>query len=128
MNDPQQELFSEIKEAVAALGYTVYDGDLPPEDAPYPFVYMGDFRQSDIQNKTGICGVVRPVIHVWMNNPQRRGTLSKMLFDIKKVLWHIEDTDSYAWMVKNITQSIFPDNTTKQPLMHGVIEGDFYFS
>lgn len=128
MNDPQQELFSKLKVSIQNHGYYVYDGHLPPDGTPYPFVYMGEFRQYDTQNKTGICGYVHAVIHVWHNDTERRGTVSKMMFDIKDIIRHCEYTDSYAWMVKNITQNIFSDNTTKQPLMHGVIEGDFYFS
>lgn len=128
MNDPQQELFTKLKVTIESKGYSVYDGHLPPKGTPYPFIYLGDFRQSDTQNKTGVCGVVYPTIHVWHNNPEQRGTLSKILFEIKDVIRHLEYTDSYAWMVKNVTQNIIPDNTTKQPLMHGILQGDFYFS
>ena len=128
MNDPQQELFTAIKLAIEALGYDVYDGFLPPEGTAYPFVYLGDFRQSDSQNKTGICGAVYVTIHVWHNNPHKRGTVSNMMFCIKNTLRQTEHTDSYAWMSKNITDRIIPDNTTKKPLLHGVIEGNFYFS
>ena len=40
MLDPQQELFSNIKKEIESLGYDVYDGFLPPENTPYPFVYL----------------------------------------------------------------------------------------
>lgn len=40
----------------------------------------------------------------------------------------IEQTESFTWNVRNINQNIFPDNTTKSPLMHGVLDIEFYFS
>ena len=71
--DPQQELFTALKLGLETLGYSVYDGALPPEDTPYPFVYLGDFRQSDSAAKGEIYGYVYPTIHVWHNNARQRG-------------------------------------------------------
>ena len=49
--DPQQELFSAVlmalKEKYEDTGVGVYDTDLPPEDTPYPFVYLADCCESD---------------------------------------------------------------------------------
>ena len=45
--DPQQELFAALLLALRKQGYDVYDGALPPEDTPYPFLYLGDSRQTD---------------------------------------------------------------------------------
>jgi hypothetical protein len=126
--DAQQELFTKLKLSIEALGYDVYDGFLPPEETPYPFVYLGDFRQSDTELKNAVMGSVHPVIHVWHNDPQQRGTVSQMLLQIKTVCRQLDHTDNFAWSVRDITQQIFPDNTTKSPLLHGVIEAGFYFS
>ena len=128
MNDPQQELFSKLKTEIEALGYAVYDGFLPPEGTPYPFVYIGDCRQTDDENKSAVFGRVNMMIHVWSNTPKKRGTLSKMLLNIKTVCRMLWSTDSFTWTVRNITQRILPDNTTKNPLLHGVLEVEFSFS
>lgn len=40
--DPQQELFTKLLTEIKALGYDVYDGFLPPDGTPYPFVYLAD--------------------------------------------------------------------------------------
>ena len=40
--DPQQELFIALKKAIEAKGYDVYDSGLPPDNTPYPFVYIGN--------------------------------------------------------------------------------------
>ena len=86
--DPQQELFTrlllDLKERFEPMGYEVYDGVLPPEDTPYPFVYMGDFRQNDAETKTQVIGSVYPMIHVWHNDTMKRGTVSRMMLEIKK--------------------------------------------
>ena len=94
MVDPQQELFTQIKLGTEAIGYTVYDGFLPPEGTPYPFVYLGDFRQSDNANKSAVFGTVYATIHVWSNTPKNRGTVSKMLLDIKAVCRRIASASS----------------------------------
>lgn len=126
--DPQQELFSQLKLNIEAKGYAVYDGFLPPGNTPYPFVYLGDFQQTDSANKSAVFGFVYPTIHIWSDTPKKRGTLSKMLLDIKTVCREIEHTKNFAWMLTGMNQRIIPDNTTKTPLIHGVIEPTFQFS
>lgn len=126
--DPQQEIFSKLLTEIKALGYDVYDGYLPPDGTAYPFVYLGDFRQSDESNKTAVFGTVYGTIHVWSNTPKNRGTVSKMMLEIKKICRKIEHTENFSWYVRNIEQRIIPDTTTKQPLLHGVIEPEFGFS
>ena len=101
---------------------------LPPDETPYPFVYLADVHQTDIANKSAIFGNVYPTIHVWSNNPKRRGEVSKILLDIKTACRKIEHTANFAWMLTNIDQRILADNTTKQPLLHGVLEVEYKFS
>lgn len=126
--DPQQELFARLKVDIEAKGYKVYDGFLPPDGTPYPFVYLGDFRQQDTARKNAVTGIVYPTIHVWHNNPQQRGTVSAMLLDIKAICYKISRTPNFAWMVTLTNQQIITDNTTRAPLLHGVLEPDFIFS
>lgn len=126
--DPQQELFTELLMQLKNIGYDVYDTFLPPEDTPYPFLYLADSQQIDNQNKTAVFGNVYQTIHVWHNNPKQRGTVSKMLLDVKKVCYQLEHTTSFAWMIRNVDQRILPDNTTKTPLLHGLLEVEFSFS
>lgn len=90
--DPQQELFTKLLTEIKSLGYDVYDGFLPPDGTQYPFVYLADSQQIDEANKTAVFGSVHQTIHVWCDNPKRRGTVSKMLLSIKK---HMQKTGSY---------------------------------
>ena len=128
ITDPQQELFSKLKVNIEALKYAVYDGFLPPDDAPYPFVYLGDNQQTDEANKSAVIGRVHQVIHIWHNNPKKRGTVSEMMLNVKTVCRDIGRTAHFSWEARGISSRIFPDNTTKTPLLHGVVEVDFYFS
>lgn len=126
--DPQQELFSELLLKTKELGYDVYDTFLPPKGTPYPFIYLAGSQQTDTPNKTAVFGNVSQTIHIWHNNPRQRGTVSKMLLDIKKICYKLEHTENFAWMVRDVNQRILPDNTTKTPLLHGLLEVEFKFS
>lgn len=126
--DPQQELFTELLLRLKDLGYDVYDTFLPPEGTPYPFIYLADSQQTDTQTKSAVMGNVYQTIHVWHNNPKQRGTVSQMLLDIKKICYKLEHTKKFAWMIQNMNQRILPDNTTKTPLLHGLLEVEFKFS
>lgn len=130
--DPQQELFSEflvlLKEKYKGTDIGVYDTFLPPDDTPYPFVYLADCTESDQATKSEIVGEVSLTVKVWHDNPRQRGMVSGILADIKKICWSIEHTEHYSWNMKRPTQRILPDTTTKQPLLMGILEVGFQFS
>lgn len=126
--DPQQELFSELLVRIKELGYDIYDGFLPPEGTSYPFIYLADSQQSDRNTKTEVIGEVFQTIHFWNNTPKKRGTVSKMILDVKTICRALEHTSNFSWFVKNMNQRIITDSTTKQPLMHGILEVEFSFS
>lgn len=126
--DPQQEFFARLKLDLEALGFDVYDGFLPPEDTPYPFIYLGDNTQTDKETKKEIIGNVSQTIHVWHNNPKQRGTVSNMVLAVKTACRNIERTTNFAWIVQSMTSNIFPDTTTKTPLLHGVVNVGLKFS
>ena len=123
--DIQQAVFTQLKIDIESLGYDVYDGELPPEGTTYPFVYLGNSNQSDNSTKAGNIGTVSQMIHVWHNDVQKRGTVSAMLADIKDVCRELER--KYPVILSGMTQDILPDNTTKQPLLHGVLTVNFKF-
>lgn len=123
--DIQQAVFTQLKIDIEAKGYDTYDGDLPPKDASYPFVYLGNNTQRDNSTKAGNIGEVTQMIHVWHNDVKKRGTVSAMLADIKDVCRELER--KYPVILSGMTQDILPDNTTKQPLLHGVLTVNFKF-
>ena len=123
--DIQQAVFTQLKIDIESLGYDVYDGKLPSEGTPYPFVYLGNSNQSDNSTKAGNIGTVSQMIHVWPNDVRKRGTVSAMLADIKDVCRELER--KYPVILSGMTTDILPDNTTKQPLLHGVLTVNFKF-
>lgn len=127
--DPQQELFTAVLvELRKRYPDQVYDTFLTPEGTPYPFIYLADSNLTDRANKTAVFGTVSQTIHVWHDNPQRRGTVSQMLLQIKQICRHLEHTGNFSWSVQDLNQRIFPDTTTNQPLLHGIVEVTFLFS
>lgn len=126
--DPQQELFTELMIRIKELGYSVYDGFLPPEDTPYPFIYLADSQQIDEANKSAVFGTVHQTVHVWSNTPKSRGTVSGMLLKVKQAARRIGHTDHFSWMLRAVDQRILADGTTGQPLLHGILELEFKFS
>lgn len=125
--DPQQELFTELLVQLRKKGYDVYDTFLPPKDTPYPFIFIADNQQVDAPNKTAVFGNVYQTIHVWHNNPKQRGMVSEMLLNIKQVCYSLKHTANFTWNVRNIEQRILSDTTTTQPLLHGILNVEFYF-
>ena len=124
--DPQQELFSKLKVEIKKLGYKVYDGKLPPEGTPYPFVYMADSEQTDdMSMKNAVLANVQQTIHVWHSNVRQRGKVSDMLFEIKKIAFKLTQTESYKWALFSVDQRILDDDTTSEPLLHGYLMFNF---
>lgn len=128
--DPQQELFSyllvALKEKYPDIG--IYDSFLPPEETPYPFIYLADSHQTDDRNKDISFGNVFQIIHVWHNNPRQRGTVSGLLLGIKELCYRLESTKNFGWDLQNADQRILADTTTAHPLLHGVLEIEFKFN
>ena len=127
-HDPQQELFTELLLKLKAMEYDVYDTFLPPEDTPYPFIYLADSQQIDDRNKSAVFGDVYQTIHVWHNNPKQRGTVSKILLEIKQLCYELRSSANFAWDIRNVDQRILPDTTTAIPLLHGILDVQFKFS
>lgn len=122
MMDPQQEIFTALLVGLKKLGYDVYDGALPPEKTSYPFIYLADSQLIDDRSmKNAVLADVTQTIHVWHNNVKQRGTVSKMLLDIKRTACKITDTQSYVWSMNTLDQRILNDDTTNTPLIHGLL-------
>lgn len=128
--DPQQELFTyllvSLKEKYPDIG--LYDSFLPPEGTLYPFIYLTDSHQIDDKNKSTVFGNVFQTISVWHNDPHQRGTVSGILLGIKDLCYGLEATKNFGWDLRNVDQKILPDTSTKQPLLHGILELEFKFN
>lgn len=123
--DPQQMLFTRLLTDLRAKGYAVYDGMMPPEGTPYPFIYLGDSQTVDENRKQAVQGTVYQTIHIWHDNVRQRGTLSAMVLGVKTVCRQLENKS--GWLLDECSCQILPDDTTNNRLMHAVIEVGFRF-
>lgn len=126
--DPQQELFTALLTRLRDKGYQVYDGHLPAKGTTYPFIYLADNQINEIPTKPYVIGEVTQSVHVYHNNVRKRGTLSAILLDIKHSARAVQETANFGFNLVEINQQILPDDTTDQPLLHGVIEARFKFT
>ena len=128
MIDPQQALFGAVREKLKEIyPDSVYDEELPPEGTPYPFTYLGDFDQYDIENKSIIMGRIAVTIHNWHSRADKRGIVSARNLAVKNILRDVTHKD-YAFHARNVVSRITTDNTTSTPLVHGIVEAEIYFS
>lgn len=126
MKSPQQQIFDVCFKVSHALGYRTFDY-LPAKDAGYPFVFVGEQFDQDRATKSIIYGRVQQRIHIYHDYKKRR-ELTTMIDSIKRELRKLKNTESFYISVKNIESRILPDNSTSQPLLHGVVEVDFQFN
>lgn len=119
--DAQQRIFTYLLQELRKK-YDVYDGALPPEGTAYPFIYLGENQSIDTIYKGCYGDTVYQTIHVYHNNLKQRGTLSAIIEDVKDVC---RDSEDKGWLLSSCSSQILPDDTTKQPLMHGVINVTF---
>lgn len=123
--EPQQMLFGYLLTELKAKGYSVYDGALPADGTPYPFIYLADSQTVDEARKDSVQGIVYQTVHVWHDNPKERGTVSAMILDIKNTCRKLESET--GWLLAECSSRILADNTTGRALMHGIIETGFRF-
>jgi hypothetical protein len=124
--DYQQIFFTELLVGLKKKGYSVYDGKLPPDGTKYPFIYLDSSSQTDTHLKAAVIGSMTQKIAVWHNNEKERGTVSEMLADIKQISRVI--VSKHSWIIESMSQRILSDETTKTPLLHGVLDISLKFS
>lgn len=128
MLDPQQEIFTAIRQAIMKLGYSVYDTVLPPEGTEYPFVYVGDTQQVDVRTKTQVNGIVYQMVDIWHDNPKRRGDVSAMALAIKQACFALTHTTNFSIDVSLNDQRIRPDKDIGITLLRCFLEFKITFS
>ena len=128
--DPQQELFTMLKLEIEKYGYKVYDAGLPPKGTPYPFIYMSDSDLREEPNKSAIFGRVTQRVDIWHDDPEKRGTLSAIMLNVKRAARAVENGGgNFGWTLLPTHQRILKDDTagTSRPLLHGVLEFEYKF-
>lgn len=121
--NPGQELFGALLVALRkAYPGMVYDSFLPPEETPYPFIYLnGTYEIEDFRMKGAYFGQTSISIDVWHNDPTQRGTVDSLLFAVRQICRRIDQTKTYSWCLSSCTLEYLPDTTTSQPLYRGIL-------
>lgn len=114
---PEQRVYTKIRKIIEDKGYDVYDF-LPSRDVSYPFVVLGNqFIQNIKRHKYYTNKHTQPTIHFWINDPGKRGTLTKMMSEIE-----IEIIKEFELVSDEINSQVIQDNSTRVMLLHGILE------
>jgi len=122
---PQLQVFNAVYAIAERLGYDAYDY-LPAADAQLPFVYVGEQFDNDLRTKTSIYGRVQQRVHIYHSYKKRR-EITTMIDNLKREFRNLKRTKNFYVTVKNINGQIITDNSTAEPLLHGIIEVEFQF-
>lgn len=129
MYSPQQEIFTLCRQkAIEVIGENNTYDHIPQEGTKYPFIFIGEAFSQDKANKSVVFGAVQQTIHIYHNDYRKRGTTTKLITELKQKLREVEKTPHFFVSISSITDQILSDNTTKTPLLHGVIEVEFKFN
>lgn len=117
---PQQEYFMALKAELIKQGYDVYDNQLPPNNTPYPFIYLAGAWTNPTDIKAGVIGSITQIVQVW-GTADMRGTIDRLNGNVLQTAYKIKHTDNYAFSVRlnETEQQILNDDTTSVPLMQG---------
>jgi len=125
LKSPQQQIFDAVFLISLNLGYATFDY-LPANQVTYPFVFIGEQSDQDLRTKTSIYGRVQQTIHVYHSQKKRR-ELTTMMNNLKTGFRKLKSTENFYVTYKNISGQVIPDNSTSEPLLHGMIEVEFQF-
>lgn len=123
---PEQEIFDAIFSTCLNLGYRTYDY-LPPNGTQYPFVYIGEVFQQDRHTKSGLFGDIQVTVHIYNDRKKRKETTT-MRDTIKNELYKLKRAGNINVMLKRGTGQILIDNSTSEPLLHGILELEFTYN
>lgn len=108
------------------LGYNTFDY-LPPDKTGYPFVFVGEQFDQDLMTKSVVYGLVNQTIHIYHNYRKRR-ELTDMMNALKREFRKLKRAGNYHIAVRNMNAQTLIDNSTGEPLLHGIIEVEFRFN
>ncbi|MGM0940361.1 MAG: hypothetical protein ACQEWU_05225 [Bacillota bacterium] len=127
LKSPQQQIFDAVFLIAKNLGYSTFDY-LPPkeEGVPYPFVFIGEQFDQDQRTKSMIYGNIQQTVHIFHTYKKRR-ELTTMMDKLKIGFRKLKRTDNFYVRYLNINAQTIIDNSTGEPLLHGIIEVEYQF-
>mgnify|MGYP002574230571 CR=1 FL=1 len=127
MKQPDQLLHDEMYRISCELGYNTYTY-LPPDDAAYPFVVMGETTVLPQATKSQLIGRLSSTVHVWGRVDDRK-TLSDMAGQLMSSFFAIKNIGGKQFSAEINQSSIDSnrDNSTDEVLYHFIIYTYFKF-
>jgi|SRR5690625_3947270 len=125
LKSPQQQIYDAVFLIAYKLGYSVFDY-LPANDVGYPFVFVGEYFNNDRKNKSIKFGEVTQTIHLYHTIRGRR-ELTTMIDRIKTECERLKRTENFYITCLNTNDQVITDNSTPEPLLHGILEVEFRF-
>jgi hypothetical protein len=125
MNNPYNEIFQTVIELSKKKGYDTFDY-LPDENHSYPFVFVGNQQNTDIQTKDRTLGTTHIQIDVYAEFNYRSEVLT-IMDDLQATVIDCQRTENFKYQVTNANQQMIADQSTDIPLWHGVLELDIQY-
>lgn len=125
MNNPYNEIFQTVIKLSRKKGYDTFDY-LPDENQSYPFVFVGNQQNTDIQTKGRTLGTTHIQIDVYAEFNHRSEVLD-IMDDLQATVINYQHTDNFKYQVTNTSQQMIADQSTDIPLWHGVLELDIQY-
>lgn len=125
MNNPYDEIFNKVIELSKKLGYSTFDYQ-PDNEQGYPFVFVGNQQNIDIQTKTRMLGITHIQIDVYTEH-QFRSEVSSIMDSLTKALYECHSTDHFSIELTDSENRMMADTTTEIPLWHGILELDIKY-
>ena len=140
MRDPGQIAFCRVRKIIEDMfgKFSTYDTVLPEVGTSYPFFYIGESFQNDELLKNSVVGTINLTVHYWTDQVRARGKAVEDMRKFKSALYESENTlenedentsnDEIKVHFLRANSRVLADNSTANPLLHGVIELYFSFS
>lgn len=121
MKSPRQLLYDTVFERLSMLGFIVYD-KLPMEEVPYPFIVIkNNLSEYDKRQKSNRSMALSLKIDIW-HLSDNRGEHDKTLTQIEQSLFSLVSIEGLPLIVRDLRTNEMTDTTTKDSLLHGIID------
>lgn len=103
--------------------YVVYES-LPDENAPYPFIVLGEIQKINSNYKTALGTRINITIDVW-GDSESRFSVDSIINDIESVRRVITKHYQFEKRIGDSDSQLLHDNSTSVDLLHGVLNLTF---
>lgn len=121
IKEEQQAIYDEVFKTSKTLGFDTYD--YLPDEANYPFVYMGEQFETptNVKSDYALVGTSNLTIHIY-GERTNRNEISSMKSELIQKLKKVRQANIYGVRFFNFNFQMIQDNSTSTVLWHGILE------